>query len=221
VLNSLRMGIAPQTAVAMFNGLRRPLPAIHGIVPTELFPLRSEVENANKMRLDALKTELQIYRSRDTGNATSDRKETIFKNMFAQGLLEIKVDAQVMLIKNVDGSLVNGSVGRVLGFYTVSEVCGSSGEITSKGGNGFIKKVLLEDDGKTPAGRRVPESENEGSDVKPNPKSGRESTEKFPLVEFWTPLGREATLVARTEFKVEDNDGTVAARRVQVSPAFG
>jgi Tfp pilus assembly protein PilP len=90
-----------------------------------------------------------------------------------------------------------------------------------KGGNGFIKKVLLEDDGKTPAGRRVLESENKGSDVKPNPKSGRESTEKFPLVEFWMLLGREATLVARTEFKVEDNDGTVAARRVQVSPTFG
>jgi len=218
LLNSLRMGVASQTAVAMFNGLRRPLPSIDGIVPTELFPLRNEVDNANKMRLDALKTESQVYESRDSGTATDERKAGILKNMVAQRALEVKVDAQVMLIKNVDENLVNGSVGRVLGFYMVSEVCGSGGEISAKGGNGFIRKVLLKDDGKTPVQRKVAERENEGLDLKPKSKSGsQESTEKFPLVEFRTPLGREVVLVGRDEFKVEENDGIVAARRVQVS----
>jgi len=211
------MGIASQTAVATFNGLRRPLPATDGIVPTELFPLRNEVDSANKTRLDALKTKSQIYESRDTGTATDERRTAILKNMVAQRALEIKVDAQVMLIKNVDENLVNGSVGRVLGFYMVSEVCGSGGEITSKGGNGFIRKVLLNDDGKTPVQKKVAERENEGVDEKPKPKSSsQESTEKFPLVEFRTPLGKEVVLVGRDEFKVEENDGTVAARRVQV-----
>ena len=212
------MGIASQTAIATFNGLRRPLLATDGIVPTELFPLRNEVDNANKMKLDALKTESQIYESRDTGSATDERRATILKNMVAQRALEIKVDAQVMLIKNVDENLVNGSVGRVLGFYLVSEVCGSSGEITSKGGNGFIRKVLLEDDEKTPIQKKVAERENKGTDVKPRSKnSSQESTERFPLVEFRTPLGKEVVLVGRDEFKVEDNDGSVAARRVQAS----
>ena len=212
------MGIASQTAVATFNGLRRPLPTIDGIVPTELFPLRNEVDNANKMRLDALMTQSQIYESRDTGSATDERRETILKNMVAQRALKIKVDAQVMLIKNVDENLVNGSVGRVLGFHMVSEVCGSSGEITSKGGSGFIRGALLKDDGKTPGEKKVTEGEGEGSDTKPKSKSGsQDSTEKFPLVEFRTPLGKEVVLVGRDEFKVEDNDGTVAARRVQVS----
>ena len=82
-----------QTAVAMFNGLRRPLPAIDGIVPTELFPLRNEVDNANKSKLDALKTESQAYESWDTGNATEERRDMILKNMVAQWALEIKVDA--------------------------------------------------------------------------------------------------------------------------------
>ncbi|KAF9652257.1 hypothetical protein BDM02DRAFT_3109225 [Thelephora ganbajun] len=213
------MGVASQTAIATFNRLRRPLPAIDGIVPTELFPLRNEVVNANKMRLNALKTEQQIYESRDTGTATEERRAAILKNMVAQRALEIKVDAQVMLIKNVDENLVNGSVGRVLGFYMISEVCGSGGEISSKGGNGFIRKVLLKDDGKTPVRRKVAERENEDVDVdvKPKPKSNsQESTEKFPLVEFRTPLGKEVVLVGRDEFKVEENDGTVTARRVQV-----
>lgn len=217
LLNSLRMGVASQTAVATFNGLRRPLPAIDGIVPTELFPLRKEVENANKMRLDALKTESQIYESRDTGAASEERRATILKNMVAQHVLEIKVDAQVMLIKNVDENLVNGSIGKVLGFHVVSEVCGSGGEISSKGGNGFIRRVLLGDDGRTPVERRVAERENENKDVKPKSKSTPpDSAERFPLVEFRTPLGKEVVLVGRDEFKVEENDGTVAARRVQV-----
>lgn len=219
LLNSLRMGVASQTAVATFNGLRRPLDAVDGIVPTELFPLRNEVDKANKTKLDALKTEPLIYESRDTGNATEERKATILKNMVAQRVLEIKADAQVMLIKNVDENLVNGSVGRVLGFYMISEVCGSSGEITSKGGNGFIRKVLLEDDGKTPAQKKGVERESQSVDVKPKSKSGsQESTEKFPLVEFRTPLGKEVVLVGRDEFKVEETDGTVVARRVQVNP---
>lgn len=211
------MGVASQTAVAAFNALRRPLPTVDGIVPTELFPLRKEVDSANKARLDALKTESQIYESRDTGSATDERRETILKNMVAQRVLEIKVDAQVMLIKNVDEILVNGSVGRVLGFYRASEVCGFGGEISSKGGNGFIRKVSLKGDGRTPAQRKVVERENEGVDVKPMSKSSSpESTEKFPLVEFRTPLGKEVVLVGRDDFKVEENDGTVAARRVQV-----
>jgi len=210
------MGVASQTAVATFNGLRRPLSAMDGIVPTELFPLRSEVDNANKMMLGALKTESQVYESRDTGNAPEERRATILKNMVAQRVLEIKADAQVMLIKNVDENLVNGSVGRVLGFHLVSEVCGSSGEITSKGGSGFIRKALLKGDGETPGEKE--EVEDESADAKPTPKSSpQESTERFPLVEFRTPLGKEVVLVGRDEFKVEENDGTVAARRVQVS----
>jgi len=212
------MGVPSQTAVATFNALRRPLPAMDGIVPTELFPLRNEVNRANEMRLDALNTALQVYMSKDTGSASDERKATILGNMVAQGTLKIKVDAQVMLIKNVDENLVNGSIGRVLGFYLVSEVCGSEGEI-SRGGNGFIRKVLLKDDERTPIQRKVAERESGGdADKKQKPKSGSQnSTEKFPLVEFRTPLGKEVVLVGRDEFKVEENDGSVAARRVQVS----
>lgn len=203
-----------------FNELRRPLPPIDGIVPTVLFPLRDEVNSANELKLNALKTQLKTYESRDTGSATHDRREKILGNMVAQRVLKIKVDAQVMLIKNVDENLVNGTVGRVLGYYMTSEICGSGGEITPRGGNGFIRNVLLGDDGKTPAEERVAEGGSKSTGTEPNQKySSRESTEKFPLVEFRTPSGKEVVLVGRDEFKCEDKDGTVAARRVQVSCA--
>ena len=226
LLTSLRMGVTSQTTISILNGLSRPLPAIDGIVPTELFPLRNEVNSANKIKLNALKTESATYESRDSGAATNERRAKILEDMVSQCILEIRVDAQVMLIKNVDENLVNGSVGRVLGFYMVSEVCGSGGEISSRGGNGFIRKVLLKDDGKTPIPRKITERENgkterkggdESNNAKQKSKSdSQESTERFPLVEFRIPVGKEVVLVGRNEFKVEENDGTVAARRVQV-----
>jgi len=55
-----------------------------GIVPTELFPLRNEVDSANKMRLDALNTASQVYVSKDTGSASDERKATILGNMADQ-----------------------------------------------------------------------------------------------------------------------------------------
>jgi len=78
----------------------------------------------------------------------------------------------------VDENLVDGSIGRVLGLYLVSEVCGSGGE-TSKGGNGFIRKELLKDDERTPVQRKVAERENEDADEKQKSKSSsQDSTEK-------------------------------------------
>ena len=202
-------------AAITFDRLKRPLPIIDGIVPTELFPLRNEVDDANKIRLNALKTRSHAYESRDTGAANEERRTKIFQNMIAQRILEIKVGAQVMLIKNVDEELVNGSIGKVLGFHTVSEVCGSGGNISSKAGNGFIRDALLKDDRGTPEECGVAERKSPG--VKQNLESGlRDSGERFPLVEFWTSTRKEAVLVGRSEFKVEENDGTVAAKRVQV-----
>ena len=202
------MGVTSQTAITVFNGLSRPLSTIGGIIPTELFPRRKEVDAANGVRLDALKTKLYVYKSRDTGKADEERKTMLLKNMVAQSTLEIRVGAQVMLIKNMDEDLVNGSIGKVLGFYTAPEVYGSAGNISPKAGNGFIRDALLKENRVTHEEREVAEREKGNS----LPESG----ERFPLVEFWTPRGKETVLVGRSEFKVEENDGTVAAKRVQV-----
>jgi len=212
------MGVPSPAAVTMFSRLSRPLPIIDGIDPTELFPLRYDVYSANKIRLDALETGLQTYASQDSGTATKETREKILENMAAEQTLQIKVGAQVMLIKNVDGKLVNGSIGRVLGFYAASRICGSTGEITSKGGAGFIRGVLLEGDRKTPVEKNVTEREDGGSGAKLRHSSGTGgSTQVFPLVEFQTVQGKEVVLVGRDEFKVEDDKGNVAARRVQAS----
>lgn len=135
-----------------------------------------------------------------------------------------------MLIKNVDEILVNGCVGRVVGFYTYREALQ-----TLYGGNekragppkttGFVRNVKIDPDGallRTKGGDGDKENalvegiKNAKETV--NASHSQKIDEKFPLVEFPTTDGsKEAVLVMREEFKVEDAEGKILARRMQVS----
>ena len=58
-----------------------------------------------------LHTEKQVYRASDGGSITNPaQRERMLANMMAPAVLELKIDAQVMLIKNMDETLVNGSI---------------------------------------------------------------------------------------------------------------
>ncbi|ROW04561.1 hypothetical protein VMCG_04946 [Cytospora schulzeri] len=115
LLNEFRRGeITPAANEAMMR-LSRPLPQDDGIVPTELFSLRSEVERANALYMSALPDPTYTFTSYDW--AQPERQKLLDK-MMAVKKLDLKVGAQVMLVKNVSGSptLVNGSIGKVLNF---------------------------------------------------------------------------------------------------------
>lgn len=60
-----------------------------------------------------------FYEALDTGEPAL--REKLLQNMMAPKMLELRVGAQVMLIKNMDESLVNGSLGTVEKFMTESE----------------------------------------------------------------------------------------------------
>ena len=211
------------------------------------------MERANTTRLAALPGSVHAYVARDTGT-----HQKVFEQMVVPTRLAFKVDAQVMLVKNVDEKLVNGSVGRVLGFHTIA-ICaasvgtpvssqekdvkpfngfgtGSSGSkpksasaassqesSASSKANGAVRNVQIGADGRTPVslcGRTLADKENAGAelaDVKPVSAKGKmKDDELYPLVEFRTQQGTEVVLVIRDEFRVEDNEGKLLARRVQV-----
>ena len=175
LLNQLRRGNITPAARQTLTSLSRPLPQDDGLLPTELFPLRTEVDRANAARMAALRGQAYRFEARDSGSAAPPRRQKLLDNMMAVRALELKADAQVMLVKNVSETLVNGSVGRVLGFHP------------------------------SPERRR-----RDGDD------------DLLPLVEFRTFRGKETVLVSRDEFRAEDSEGKLLARRVQVilEPGF-
>lgn len=270
ILNQLRHGTLSPGACETFKSLSRPLPPLPpstpNITPTELFPMRHEVSNANATRLRALPHPLHTFHSHDTfPNLPNDRKphssasqnpghvanaapapfkptssapvsgghkprEGLLSGVLAEKVLQLKKGAQVMLIKNVDEMLVNGCVGRVSGFYGYREVMSTLiNESEKRAGSakttGFVRNVGIGPDG---ALLRVNENaskenaqsntaEKKGSEEAPKSAHAQKEEEKFPIVEFPTvDGGKEAVLVMREEFKVEDAEGKVLARRMQV-----
>lgn len=245
LLNELRRGTISPAALITFKSLSRPLPPSPlSVAPTELFPLRTEVTRSNLARLSALSTPLQTYTSRDSGLAGLEQRKKLLDGMMAVDELRVKEGAQVMLIKNLGegactsgngslvagGGLVNGSVGVVLGFWRAGDVWGDSGPGDSKNACGVIRNVKVGADAKTPLIRlkKVGDGEdkenvgpgktaaNDKGKDKPKDTTG----ELFPLVRFPTAQGSETVLLMREEFRIEDNEGRVLARRMQVCFSF-
>ncbi|GJE93501.1 ATP-dependent DNA helicase PIF1 [Phanerochaete sordida] len=244
LLNEMRRGEISPEARKTFVGLSRPLPQDDGLQPTELFPLRMEVDRANAARMAALTGPPCTYEARDSGAAPAEKRAKLLDAMVATRVLQLKADAQVMLVKNVDESLVNGSVGRVLGFFATSACVASvaapvlpeasptkpggskpassakpkSQQDVSKAPNGFVRNVQVGPDGRTPVAL-CPETVKENTTPPPSPskaKARAKDEELLPLVEFSTPQGKEIVLIARDEFRSEDSEGKLLARRVQI-----
>ena len=174
--------------------------------------MRHEVERANSTRLAALQSPPVSYDARDSGSAAPDKRKAVLAGMMVPERLVLKLGAQVMLVKNVDDQrgLVNGAVGRVLGFFKAPR--GKS--------EGVLRNVVLSEDGKSVVfvgeGKENVKTAAAAKVEGEKPKSTADA-ELFPLVEFPTPMGRERVLVTRDEFRVEDNEGKILARRVQAS----
>ncbi|CAO3621906.1 unnamed protein product [Cunninghamella echinulata] len=109
ILNEMRLGKLSEEAIQLFKSLDRSLPE-STIEPTELYPLRRQVEMSNNTRLEALKGDYKSFSAVDTGDKTK------VEWCIAPATIRLKKSAQVMLLKNFDSKLVNGSLGVVVGF---------------------------------------------------------------------------------------------------------
>lgn len=113
----MRYGCVTRNTIDTFRALDRPIATPEGIVPTELFPCRDQVTESNWTRLDELDAPCQTYLAKDGGSLPQgERRQKTLEKMMAPARLTVKVGAQVMLIKNLDDNLANGTMGRVLGF---------------------------------------------------------------------------------------------------------
>jgi ATP-dependent DNA helicase PIF1 len=203
MLNEMREGRLTPTSIAEFRKLSRPLPASDdNLEATELFPTRVEVDRANNLRMHQLHGDIFAFDARDGGTLTDINQRTkLLSNCIAPEVVQLKKGAQVMLIKNMDDTLVNGSLGKVTGFMTEQM---------------FVyykenEEAFLDGD--------EPEGPTE-SEVRAQQKAsilGVNTQQVYPVVRFAIADGTTRDLLCKREpWKYEQPNGEVLASREQI-----
>lgn len=206
------------------------------------FPLREQVDSSNRARLAALPGETYTYTALDEGEEPFEKMQKTLDNLMAPRTLTLKLDAQVMLLKNMDVGLVNGSVGKVVAFRAADEMDEEegdpdfwseerlnaqhklagfrSGSVAPSGREGSAAPTIASKQGSREPSAAPSEGGEAGKGKGPVKKAANPAAlEKVPIVAWKLPDGSIIKMrMQREEFKVEDNGDKVKARRKQVSP---
>lgn len=199
MLNEMREGRLSQDSIARFRKLERPLPeAENNIEATELFPTRPEVDRANTLRMKQLHGTEQYFESKDGGTApTKEQRDRLLQHCMVPDRIVLKKGAQVMLVKNMDDTLVNGSLGRVTGFMTEQMFNLYKEDEEAFFENGPSEQETMLDVVKEKMGLAKPQA--------------------YPVVRFAIADGTTRDLLCkREEWKVELPNGEVQASRQQI-----
>ncbi|CAL3969334.1 unnamed protein product [Diplocarpon coronariae] len=208
MLNEMRLGKITDETIAAFKKLSRPISYEDGLAATELFPTRNEVENSNAFRMRGLHGVAKRFEARDTGTITDlAMRDKLLSNMMAPKMLELKKGAQVMLIKNMDDGLVNGSLGTVIAFMNEKTF-----EVYDKHPGIFDDHIDMQ---------KSAEDTGERSHFAAKLASMKSSTgdpgNEYPLIKFAVADGTyREILVQPEEWKVELPNGEVQAQRAQL-----
>jgi ATP-dependent DNA helicase PIF1 len=160
----------------------------------------------------ALVGEPFTFHATDTGTIIDlAMREKLLANMMAPKTIELKKGAQVMLIKNMDDGLVNGSLGKVVSFMDekMFEIYDRNPELFREGASEEDLEGL--DD----------ETRTRFSTIRATFSSKKESSatagKQYPLVQFSLADGTiREILVQNEEWKVELPTGEVQAQRSQL-----
>lgn len=116
MLNCMRVGKLTPEVLANFAKLNRAVCYEDGLEPTQLYPRREQVDNANRARMQNIKGREFVFKAEDSGTFDAATNAKLLENIMAPEKLVLKVGAQVLLISNIANDLVNGSRGRVKTF---------------------------------------------------------------------------------------------------------
>lgn len=164
------------------------------------FPTRQEVERSNDSRLRNLPGAVYHYEANDSGDPNV--RDRLLSNMMSPKAMDLKKGAQVMLIKNMDDTLVNGSLGKVVGFMNEAtfEIWGARDDEVGSGDEG---------DADARSKKKIKAFSRDIENMKDN--------KEYPVVRFSATDGTHRILLCIPEdWKVELPTGEVQASRKQL-----
>jgi len=149
------------------------------------------------------------YEALDTGTITDMAiRDKLLANMMAPKTIELKKGAQVMLIKNMDESLVNGSLGKVVAFMSETQF-----DIWDKHPDVLDETIDDDELDETSKELRNTIKRTYSRNKDPLPETGK----LYPLVQFSVADGTfREILVQPEEWKIELPSGEVQAQRSQL-----
>ena len=170
------------------------------------FPTRNEVEAANNGRMANLGGLSMEYVAEDGGSILDKtQRDKLLANCMAPQSITLKKGAQVMLIKNFDDTLVNGSIGKVIAFMDEKMY-----DYYHEEEDLFQAVEKLEDD------ERLSDSRKKLKAMM-NKNAAGNTSRKWPLVRFQISDGSCRDLLCEREsWKIELPSGEVQASRSQV-----
>ena len=176
------------------------------------FPTRNEVEAANKSRMDLLVGDTMVFDAKDGGSIPDKgQRDKLLSNCMAPETIVLKKGAQVMLIKNIDETLVNGSIGKIIGFMSEQTFDRyTANEDTFSGTQGGTLTDMPDDEDpmlskKSKAARRIMDN------------MAGSTSQLFPVVRFILADSTTRDLLCQREsWKVELPNGEVQASRAQI-----
>ena len=147
------------------------------------------------------------FRAEDGGMIQDPgQRSKLLDNCMAPASLKLKKGAQVMLIKNIDDTLVNGSVGKVIAFMDEKTF-----DIYHEDEDEFqaVESMDLEDEEMTKSRKKLKALINK--DVV------GDTSQKWPLVRFQIADGTSRDLLCQREsWKIELPNGEIQASRAQI-----
>ena len=205
MLNEMRIGKLTPDSIRAFQRLSRPLDSQNETVEaTELFSTRNEVEQANQMRLRKLGGTTVDFPAQDSGTITDQvQRDKLLSSCMAPQNMTLKKGAQVMLIKNIDDTLVNGSIGKVVAFMDEKTF-----DYYDENEEEFLatQPSLDADAERSGARKNLKGFMNPGN-----------TSNNWPVVRFQIADGTSRDLLCQREtWKIEQPSGEVLAQRSQV-----
>lgn len=134
-LAKVRIGVCDHDTTQYFESLSRDLEYSDGIEPVKLFALRKHVDIYNSARLNRIDAPLRTFISTDTGTVSA------LTHCPAPRELCLKKGCQVMLVRNMSDSLVNGTIGTIRGFKDIDGIKTPTMNVVAL--DGSTKKIVL------------------------------------------------------------------------------